>query len=282
MDTFHNRITQWMLFLLLLPGIPGFGQWNTWEQEEEQMACAVQNTSFKGGEQVEFKVYYNWGFLWIPAGKVRFDVEELEDAYRIRATGRSFASYEWFFKVRDYYETVIDKKTMLPRSFIRKVNEGDYHIEEYIKYDQAGNKVTSVFINTKSEKRTKTFTIDGCVQDLLSVIYRLRNADVRQLIREGALPFRIFLEDGTYDLNVLYRKKEICNLYDIGKFRTLRITPQLLSGNVFNEGDEMFINVTDDANRLPVYIESPVSVGAVKVYLTHYNNLRHPLNSRIE
>ncbi len=282
MTRFHNIL----LFSILLIGpclsyeLPG--QWQTWEQAEGKMQCAVQNTSFQGGEHVEFKVYYNWGFVWIPAGKVTFDVEEMQDAYRITATGRSFASYEWFFKVRDYYETIIDKHTMLPRSFIRKVNEGDYHVEEHITYNQDGQTVLSSFINNKGVKTDKNFDIDGCVQDLLSVIYRLRNADVSLLRRQGELPFRLFIEDGTYDLKVLYRRQEVRNLYQLGRYNTLRITPQLLSGNVFKEGDEMYVNVTDDANRLPVYIESPVSVGAVKVYLTKYQNLRHPLTSKVE
>ncbi len=259
-----------------------FGQAFPARKSEGDITCATKNTSFKGGEHVEFKVYYNWGFVWLSAGKVEFDVMETEDAYKIVATGRSYPSYEWFFKVRDYYETIIDKETMLPRSFKRKINEGDYHVEETIIYDQMGYQVHSTFINSNGNQKSQIFDVDGCVQDILSTIYRLRNVDVGVLQRERVIPFRIFLEDGSYPLNIFYRGEETRDLYDLGRYKALRITPQLLSGNVFKEGDEMFVSVTDDLNRLPIYIESPVSVGSVKVYLTAYRNLRYPLDSKTD
>ena len=39
----------------------------------------------------------------------------------------------------------------------------------------------------------------------------------------------------------------------------------------------MTIWVTDDANHIPVRIESPISVGSVKVDLMHYENLKYPI-----
>jgi hypothetical protein len=37
--------------------------------------------------------------------------------------------------------------------------------------------------------------------------------------------------------------------------------------------------VSDDANRIPVRVESPISVGSVKVDMMGYRNLRYPLTS---
>ena len=39
--------------------------------------------------------------------------------------------------------------------------------------------------------------------------------------------------------------------------------------------------VTDDANHIPIRIESPISVGSVKVDMMGYKGLRYPLNSLI-
>jgi len=44
----------------------------------------------------------------------------------------------------------------------------------------------------------------------------------------------------------------------------------------------MTVWVTDDENRVPVRIESPISVGKVKIDMMGYNNLRHPLTSLIK
>ena len=39
----------------------------------------------------------------------------------------------------------------------------------------------------------------------------------------------------------------------------------LIKGNVFNGGEGMTMWVTDDKNKIPVRIESPIKVGIVKI-----------------
>jgi hypothetical protein len=68
----------------------------------------------------------------------------------------------------------------------------------------------------------------------------------------------------------------------LGKFDVLRFSPELITGNLFDEGDEANIYVTNDENKLPVLIESPLSVGKVKVVLKEYEGLKYPLKARIE
>jgi hypothetical protein len=44
----------------------------------------------------------------------------------------------------------------------------------------------------------------------------------------------------------------------------------------------MKIYVSDDQNRLPIMIESPVSVGSVKAVLQSYEGLRFPMTAKVE
>lgn len=41
----------------------------------------------------------------------------------------------------------------------------------------------------------------------------------------------------------------------------------------------MFLWVTNDANRIPVYVESPILIGSVKGYITKIEGNRYPLSS---
>lgn len=43
----------------------------------------------------------------------------------------------------------------------------------------------------------------------------------------------------------------------------------------------MSIWVTDDGNRIPVRVETPLTVVSVKMDLMQYRNLRHPLTSLV-
>ena len=93
------------------------GRIETTANSNLESRCDVQNSTFQGGEELIYKVYYNWGMIWLSAGEVVFKVEDLGSDYKISARGYTYKSYEWFFKVQDYYETIIDKQTLLPKRF---------------------------------------------------------------------------------------------------------------------------------------------------------------------
>ncbi len=249
-------------------------------ENERSVHCAIDNRSFREGEYLLYKVYYNWGLLWIPAGTVHFSVREDSNYWYLTAIGKTYASYEWFFKVYDEFKAVVDKRTLLPLRFERHVQEGDYRIDEIVVFDHQTNTAHNT-VTKNGVKTTGSYPLVGCVSDVLSILYRLRNQEISTIRRRGGLPIKVFLEDGVYDVRVYYRGMEVKDSYYQGKFRTHKITPQLIAGSIFNEGDEMYVWVSDDANRIPVVIESPIKVGSVKAYLIDYKNLRHPLYSRL-
>ena len=43
----------------------------------------------------------------------------------------------------------------------------------------------------------------------------------------------------------------------------------------------MNVWVTDDENKIPLLIESPVSVGSVKAVLKEYNGLRYDMTAKL-
>ena len=64
---------------------------------EEVDHCQLTNTAFSPGEKMVYKIYYNWGFIWMPAGEVTFNVEEEGDIYHYKVIGKTYNSYNWFF-----------------------------------------------------------------------------------------------------------------------------------------------------------------------------------------
>ena len=68
----------------------------------------------------------------------------------------------------------------------------------------------------------------------------------------------------------------------MGKYKTLKFQPDVIAGNVFTEDTKMSVWVSDDENRIPVLIESPVSVGTVKVVLKSYKGLKYSFTAKVE
>ena len=68
----------------------------------------------------------------------------------------------------------------------------------------------------------------------------------------------------------------------MGRYKTLKFQPEVIAGNVFNEGSKMSVWVSDDQNRIPVLIESPVSVGSVKMVLKKYWGLKYDFEAKVK
>jgi hypothetical protein len=54
-----------------------------------------------------------------------------------------------------------------------------------------------------------------------------------------------------------------------------------VKGTIFEGGEKMTAWVSADDNRLLLRVDSPISVGSIKVDMMGYRNLRHPLKSLI-
>ena len=238
--------------------------------------CGITNTSFQEGEKLRFKVYYNMGALWVGAGEASFTttLEKLnnKNVYHVVGDGRTLKSYEWFYKVRDRYETFIDVETMLPVKFVRNVNEQGFKIYNNVTFNHKLGKAVST---------NGMYDVPKCVQDVLSAVFYARNIDYSKHKPGAKIPFSMFLDDKVYDLYIRYLGKErITTRY--GTFNAIKITPLLIEGTIFKGGEKMAIWVTDDANHIPLRVDSPILVGSVKVDLMGYEKLRNPLTSLIK
>ena len=244
--------------------------------------CSMTNTSFKDGERLVYKIYYNWKFVWIPAGEVSMEVKETTNDFSIVVRGTTYESYDNFFRVRDYFKTKLDKNTLLPLSFVRNVEEGNYRKFDSINFNQNTGLATVFHGNSRSTAERTTHQIDQCMHDLVSVLYSLRNTNTSTYMKNDFVNTKIFFDKELYPITVRYlgaeNKKEVKGL---GKFNTLKILPDLVSGNVFKEGNKMNVWVSNDLNKVPLLIESPLYIGSGKAVLKSYENLRHPLTSQV-
>jgi hypothetical protein len=121
------------------------------------------------------------------------------------------------------------------------------------------------------------------MHDLLSVLYFLRNVNVEGFKKGDFIPTQVLLDSGTYPIKVRYQGKEAKKtIKELGTFKTIKVIPDLVVGEVFKEGNKMQVWVSDDANKVPLFIESPLKIGSAKVVLKSYTGLRNPFTSKIK
>ncbi len=254
--------------VLLVVLLSGFTQ-----QSPVDNFCGIKNTAFKDGETVTLKVFYNTMGLYIGAGEAVFTTSleryNGKPVYHCVGDGKSYSFFDNFFKVRDRYETYIDTVTMLPVKFVRNVNEGGHKIYNNVTFNQGVG--TAVSTNG-------VFKVPNCVQDVMSSIYYARNISFDKYKPGDKIPFDMFLDDEIYHSYIKYIGKEnVKTRY--GKFRAIKFKPLLIKGTMFEGGEKMTAWVSDDPNHLLLRVESPISVGSVKIDMYGYSNLRYPLTS---
>lgn len=238
--------------------------------------CGIKNVAFKVEEEVSFTVYYAVAGIYVNAGTATFTskLETINNrpVYHIVGDGKTNSSYDWVYKVRDRYESYIDTATMQPLKFVRNVNEGGYKKYQNITFNKTANTAVAT---------DGVFKVPACVQDVVSAMYYARNIDFSKLQPEDKIPFSMFLDNEVFNLYIRYLgKEEIKTKY--GKFRAIKIKPLLIKGTIFEGGENMTVWITDDANHIPVRVESPIVVGKVKIDMMSHANLRHPLTSLIK
>lgn len=256
-----------LTFLLLL--FAGFSS------QAQDGFCKVPNTAFAAGETITFKVFYTVVGAYFGAGEATFTttLERLNNkpVYHVVGDGKTYSFYDNFFKVRDKYETYIDTATLQPLRFIRNIYEGGYKKFENVTF----NKSTNTAVTNDGVYKTPE-----CIQDVLSAIFYARNIDFDKYKSGDKITFSMFLDNEVYEMYIRYLGKETVKT-KYGKFRAVKFKPLLIKGTIFEGGEKMTVWVSDDKNHIPIRVESPISVGSVKVDMISYRNLRHQLSSLI-
>ena len=120
--------------------------------------------------------------------------------------------------------------------------------------------------------------------DAVSLYYNLRTVP-DSIIKEGfARDLEMVLEDTVRYLSFRYDGREVKKVKGLGKFNTIKFRCKIATsdGFSFTDGTEFMVWISDDRNKIPLYIESPIKVGSVCAYLSSYEGLRYPLDCFIK
>ncbi len=227
-------------------------------------------TPFKKGEKLEYRLHYGL----VDAGTAKLTVSSKnesvrgESVYHIIGEGRSNRFFDFFFKVRDKYESYFNED-LEPLKFVRNVNEGGYKIEQ--EYNFYPN--DSIVDNGKNKKYKLP---SDKVQDMVSSFYYARSLDYSNIKDGDIIDVPTFMDDEIYHLKLKYKGKETIKVEGT-KYRCMKFVPVMQTGRIFKEEEDLLMWITDDKNKIPVAAQAKVLVGSIRMDLTHYEGLAHPI-----
>jgi len=227
------------------------------------------NKAFKQGEVLTYRMHYGMLNAGVAVLEVKPDLIEVSGrkVYHIVGSGYTIGSTDWFYKVRDRYETYMDKDAMLPWMFVRRVDEGGYKFSQ----DYAFNHYTKKVDIGNNEK----FDIPAGVQDMVSAFYSARNMDLSNAKAGDLFSITCFVDKEIWPLKIKFIGKETIDT-DIGKFRCLKFRPIVQKGRVFKKEEDLNVWISDDDNHLPMRVKADVLIGSIKMDITSAKNLANP------
>ena len=234
----------------------------------------VKNEAFKRGEVLTFRLHYGIIEAGIATLGITEEAKEFEGrkTYHVVGLGVSRGAFDFFYKVRDRYETYIDEQSMIPWMFVRRVNEGGYKIEQDYIFDRYKKNV--------DVGGGQTFPIEPNMQDMVSAFYNARTLDLSNAKPGDMFAINCFMDKEVWPLKIKFINKETVTT-DLGTFRCLRFHPIVQKGRVFKHEEDLNVWITDDKNHIVIKGEADVLVGAIKAELTSYAGLANPV-SKVE
>lgn len=239
-------------------------------QGEDKSFRKIDHQAFKVGEELRYRLHY--GF--VDAGEATITLKSCEKKINGRTlihaegVGRSISAFDWFFKVRDRYESYFDAEGVFPWIFIRRVNEGGFIINQDYSFLQHKNKVDN--------GAGKTFDSPEMVQDMISSFYYTRTLDFQNAKAGDIFTIPMFYDDTNYPLKIKFIGRETINVR-AGKFRCLKFVPVVETGRIFKNEEDLTVWVTDDNNKIPLLAKAKIAVGSIKMEVVEYKNLASPI-----
>jgi hypothetical protein len=176
-------------------------------------------------------------------------------------TTRSVGVVKKFYKVNDRLESVFDPEIMQSLTFSLDQTHGKRKKKRELVFDHEKNTVISRLNNEPPE----TFTIPDGTQDALSSLYYIRTRS--DFIVGKPIVVQVHDSGKTWAVEIQTLGKEKVTT-PAGKFDTIKVRTFPKYEGVFMSKGEIFVWLTDDSRKVPVRMQSTISIGSILSTLT--------------
>lgn len=246
-----------------------------------------QKLAFQGGEELKYLATYKAGLINAELAEISFNTMDSningEPVYHVKAIAEIYPSYKIIFEMRDEYNTWLRKSDLKPVYFENFIKEGSYVGQGNMTYDWDKKEVVTWWKNFKrGHENYHTFELSENSFDGLALFFNLRNTDLQDVQEGHSAYIDLVLSDTIKRLQYKFLGREVRNIPRVGKFATLKFSCQLTTSEAesFKEGSEFYIWLSDDDNKIPLYLETPIRIGSVRARIMSWKNLKHPLNKK--
>ena len=239
---------------------------------------------YRAGEKLTMSISYTWHAVQtdVAKGTLAINQETLngEKVWHTKMTAVTAPFFDVFFKIRERFESWFSLKGEEPRKFIRDTYEGGYVATNLYKYDRNAGVIHADVKCGDNEPMTVDIPFGACTYDLTTLLYFVRKLDMSRIEKGKVYQITFAIDETVGKLALTYRGRENKYLRGIGTVSALKFGLGVRSGEIF-EGDQAFLWISDDDNRIPIAFMAPLKVGAMNGRLISYEGLANEFTSLI-
>ncbi len=214
---------------------------------------------FMDGEKLVFDVKYGLVNAAEATLEARTSNYQGKPVWHLSTNARTHSFFDKVFKVRDRVESWWDKDRLLPYKFAKNLQEGKYRQHRVHIYDHAaGNTTYQKWSFSDSRFENSVMDMPANTQDILSAFYYVRSVP----LSVGKSVYVDITADGRAMKTevVVHRRETVKSIF--GKVNCLVIEPKLRGEAVFKQSGRILIWLTDDEYKIPVRLESKITIGS--------------------
>lgn len=178
---------------------------------------------------------------------------------------QTFSKWDYFFKIRDLYESYVDPATLRPSLYKRNILEGKYSKME--KYIYRGNTISSTSDTKSGALRTKTVSVHGGSMDVVAAMYKLRSVDFSKMRPGQVFAVTVIFDEKEYPASARFMGKETVSAGCLGKRECYKLSIAART-NKLRGKDQNVIWFTADSRKIPALIKFSIPVGVGQLVLT--------------
>ncbi|HMK42613.1 MAG TPA: DUF3108 domain-containing protein, partial [Dissulfurispiraceae bacterium] len=207
-------------------------------------------------ETLQYDIY--WSGVYV--GKASIEASRDENSMLIISRARSAGVIAAFYTVDDHAQSILINNR--PYAFTFRQHEGKNRSDKETRFDYDANKIaySNAVKNVRSEHDLPNFPM----WDILSGFYYAR---FQPLETGQKFSIDVFDSGKIGRVGVETLKKEQIEVPNMGTVRTVLIKPNVETEGLFKKKGDILIWLTDDAQRIPVRVETVIPIGKVSAEL---------------
>ncbi len=255
-----------------------FSGWLLIDQKDTGVLSA--KGAFGKGEQLTYRVKF--GIFTVGKATTRIDNRiyniNSQPCFKVEGVGQTSDWVSILKPVKDVFGAYLDTTSLQTQVSYRKLQEGDYRLDELATFNHKERKVQVKVMNRETGvyENPKEYTIPENAKDIIGGFMLLRQIDFAKIKRNDTVTISGFFEDQSYFLHVMYKGKDVVST-KIGRIPCHKLVPVMPDNKLFDGENSITVWISDDKNRIPVKMQARMFVGHTGMELEEFRGLKNQL-----